>query len=308
MSAATAELAGRSRSSPAAPSGLGRGMVELFVAGGREVVIADVDAEAGEALAARARRRGRLPARPTSPTPTRSRRWSTSPSSTSVASHVMFNNAGHRGFVPAASSTTTSRDFDRVMARQPLRRHGRQPARGAAHGRARRRFDHQHHVDRRRSTPGAGLIAYRASKAAVIQFSRSIAVDLAEHGIRVNCIAPAHIATAINATLRPSVDRPADAAAAAPGHARATSPTPSLFLASDRAAQITGIVLPVDGGTDRRAAASAPSVRSHAPERAASPDRREGRQMRLTSSSAAGPSSTAPARPAESPTWRSPTA
>src|SRR5437588_755147 len=45
---------------------------------------------------------------------------------------------------------------------------------------------------------GGGLMTYRASKAAVIHFSRSAAVDLAEHGIRVNCLAPAHIATAIN--------------------------------------------------------------------------------------------------------------
>ena len=68
------------------------------------------------------------------------------------------------------------------------------------------------------------------------------------HGIRVNCVAPAHIPTAINATLDQSaivramqplqrVGSPRDVAEAA------------LFLASDRAAQITGIVLPVDGGT-----------------------------------------------------------
>ncbi len=66
--------------------------------------------------------------------------------------------------------------------------------------------------------------------------------------IRVNCIAPAHIPTPINATLDQSlivramqplqrVGSPRDVAEAA------------LFLASDRAAQITGIVLPVDGGT-----------------------------------------------------------
>ena len=95
---------------------------------------------------------------------------------------------------------------------------------------------------------GAGLMAYRSSKAAVIQLTRSIAIDLAEHGIRVNCIAPAHIATEINANY--DVDRiiqlmqplqrngrPADVANAV------------LWLASDQAAQVTGIVLPVDGGT-----------------------------------------------------------
>jgi NAD(P)-dependent dehydrogenase (short-subunit alcohol dehydrogenase family) len=95
---------------------------------------------------------------------------------------------------------------------------------------------------------GPGVMAYRASKAAVIHITRSIAVELATHGIRVNCIAPAHIPTAINAAMDQSlivkamqplqrVGSPRDVAEAA------------LYLASDRAAQITGIVLPVDGGT-----------------------------------------------------------
>jgi NAD(P)-dependent dehydrogenase (short-subunit alcohol dehydrogenase family) len=95
---------------------------------------------------------------------------------------------------------------------------------------------------------GAGLMTYRATKAAVIHLTRSIAIDLAEHAVRVNCIAPAHIPTEINthydvtqiiAMMQPLQRQgsPGDVAEAA------------LFLASDRAAQITGIVLPVDGGT-----------------------------------------------------------
>ena len=60
-------------------------------------------------------------------------------------------------------------------------------------------------------------MAYRATKAAVIHLTRSIAVELAAHGIRVNCIAPAHIPTAINASYGPVVDRARDAAAAARG-------------------------------------------------------------------------------------------
>jgi NAD(P)-dependent dehydrogenase (short-subunit alcohol dehydrogenase family) len=78
--------------------------------------------------------------------------------------------------------------------------------------------------------------------------TRSLAIELARYDIRVNCIAPAHIPTAINANLDQSlvvramqplqrVGSPRDVAEAA------------LFLAGDRAAQITGIVLPVDGGT-----------------------------------------------------------
>jgi NAD(P)-dependent dehydrogenase (short-subunit alcohol dehydrogenase family) len=95
---------------------------------------------------------------------------------------------------------------------------------------------------------GSGVTTYRASKAAVIHLTRCNAVELAAYGVRVNCIAPAHIPTAINAAfdqgtivraMQPlqRVGAPEDVAAAA------------CFLASDRAAQITGVVLPVDGGT-----------------------------------------------------------
>jgi NAD(P)-dependent dehydrogenase (short-subunit alcohol dehydrogenase family) len=95
---------------------------------------------------------------------------------------------------------------------------------------------------------GPGVMAYRASKAAVIHLSRSIAIELARRGIRVNCIAPAHIPTAMNATFDqeaivqamqplPRLGSPRDVAEAV------------LYLSSDRAAQVTGIVLPIDGGT-----------------------------------------------------------
>ena len=52
---------------------------------------------------------------------------------------------------------------------------------------------------------GAGVMAYRATKAAVIHFTRSIAVELAAQNIRVNCVAPAHIPTAINAAMDQSL-------------------------------------------------------------------------------------------------------
>jgi NAD(P)-dependent dehydrogenase (short-subunit alcohol dehydrogenase family) len=96
-------------------------------------------------------------------------------------------------------------------------------------------------------TGGAGPIVYRVSKAAVVQFSRCMAIDLADHGIRVNCIAPGHIATGItNYDMGPVIKNtqplqrhgdPSDVAEAV------------LYLVSDRAAQVTGIVLPIDGGT-----------------------------------------------------------
>jgi NAD(P)-dependent dehydrogenase (short-subunit alcohol dehydrogenase family) len=95
---------------------------------------------------------------------------------------------------------------------------------------------------------GGGLITYRATKAAVIHMTRCIAIDLAQHGVRVNCVAPAHIPTDINATL----DQEAIVRRMQPLQ-RVGSPedvaNAMVYLASDRAAQVTGIVLPVDGGT-----------------------------------------------------------
>ena len=44
---------------------------------------------------------------------------------------------------------------------------------------------------------GGGVMTYRASKAAVIQFTKSAAIELAHYEIRVNAIAPGNIRTAI---------------------------------------------------------------------------------------------------------------
>ena len=72
---------------------------------------------------------------------------------------------------------------------------------------------------------GAGLITYRATKAAVIHVSRSIALDLAQYGIRVNCLVPGQIQTAMTTY---DMDRVREVhPAAAPRRARPrTSPRP----------------------------------------------------------------------------------
>ena len=96
------------------------------------------------------------------------------------------------------------------------------------------------------------VIAYTASKAAIEGMTRALAVELSPRGIRVNCIAPGFIETAMSAkALNNDPER----------RNRVLSRTPMgylgkpadignavSFLASDAAGYITGVVLPVDGG------------------------------------------------------------
>jgi NAD(P)-dependent dehydrogenase (short-subunit alcohol dehydrogenase family) len=74
-----------------------------------------------------------------------------------------------------------------------------------------------------------------------------MAIDLAPYGIRVNCLTPAHIRTGITTYEMGPVLRymqPLEREAQPEDVANAV-----VFLASERAAQVTGIVLPIDGGT-----------------------------------------------------------
>jgi NAD(P)-dependent dehydrogenase (short-subunit alcohol dehydrogenase family) len=96
------------------------------------------------------------------------------------------------------------------------------------------------------------VIAYTASKSAIEGMTRAMAVELSPKGIRVNCIAPGFIATEMSAkALNNDPERKNKALGRTPmGYLG--EPTDigdaAVFLASDSAKYITGVVLPVDGG------------------------------------------------------------
>jgi NAD(P)-dependent dehydrogenase (short-subunit alcohol dehydrogenase family) len=97
-----------------------------------------------------------------------------------------------------------------------------------------------------------GSVGYQASKGAIVQMTKTLAVEWGPHNVRVNAIAPGHIATELvqkqwevepqlkdfflSRTPLGRLGDPADIANAA------------VFLASDAARMITGHVLVVDGG------------------------------------------------------------
>ena len=253
------DLAGKVAIITGGASGIGRATVELFAREGAKVVIADVDEAGGEELAASLGSQAVF------------RR-----TDVSIADEVqelvdfavarfggldiMFNNAGISCAMFDRFLDDELADFHRVMGVNLLgvmlgsQRAGRYMAR---HGGG----SIINNASIAAQNAGFALMSYRASKAGVVHFSKSIAIDLAEYGIRVNCLLPGHIVTELNSFAEPGLSpdaarrlqealdpvwlsnqplkrrgRPEDAAQAA------------LYLASDRSAQVTGVVLPVDGG------------------------------------------------------------
>ena len=93
--------------------------------------------------------------------------------------------------------------------------------------------------------------AYAASKAGVVQLTKSLAVAWAEDGIRVNAIAPGWIETAMTVPARSDAARNRAIIDRTPLGRWGTPDDivgPALFLASDAARFVTGAVLVVDGG------------------------------------------------------------
>ncbi len=98
-------------------------------------------------------------------------------------------------------------------------------------------------------------MSYSMSKAAISQFTKNIALDLASFGIRANAIHPAAIRTPILETLGLSSEQieslfelvKANYPVRRVGEVSDTS-VAIAYLASDSASFLTGVLLPIDGG------------------------------------------------------------
>jgi 2-deoxy-D-gluconate 3-dehydrogenase len=101
---------------------------------------------------------------------------------------------------------------------------------------------------------GAGLIpSYSTAKGAIVQLTKSMAIELAPHGIQVNAIAPGWIETDMTAVIRTEALQAMNdeilmrTPAARWGQAEEMA-GPAIFLASSAADFVTGEIIRVDGG------------------------------------------------------------
>lgn len=238
-----------------AGQGIGRASAVRFADEGATVVVNDIDAESAEATAESIRSAGgRAIARPADVTSYDAVRELVDGVDRELGKiDVLFNNAG--GALPTPTHELSIEDYQqiirlnldavfygthcalKVMMRQ---RSGciLMTSSGAGIGAV------------------AGLAAYGAAKAGVISFARSIATEYGHLGIRANVVSPGPMATpsfmAWLETIPGGREKfeaqvPAGRLGAALDIADA-----ALFLASDEASFVNGVVLPVDGGIHSR--------------------------------------------------------
>jgi NAD(P)-dependent dehydrogenase (short-subunit alcohol dehydrogenase family) len=105
---------------------------------------------------------------------------------------------------------------------------------------------------------GGGLYpnpAYQATKGALVNWTRAVALEWATRGVRVNAVAPSFARTALTTKLLSDPEMEAAVLANTP-MGRLVEPEEVahaiLFLVSDAASAITGVTLPVDGGWTAR--------------------------------------------------------
>ena len=237
-----------------AASGIGRVSAERFAAEGARVVVADRDAAGAEGVAAAITGNGgeATHVRCDVTRDDDARAMVEAAVGRYGGLDVLFNNAGFTN-PPHGVEETTEEELDRAMA---VNVKGVFLCSRAAVPKMREGGGGSILVTASimgvRARPG--FTAYAASKAAAIHLARTLAVELAGDNIRVNCLAPVATDTPMLGTFigdrDPEEGRAAFVSTIPLGRLAAPADVASaaLYLASDEAAYLTGVDLPVDGG------------------------------------------------------------
>ena len=253
------ELEGKVAIITGGASGIGEATAELFVEEGAKVVIADVNDVSGEALAGKLGANARY----------RHADVSQRDQVQALVDHaiaefgdldIMFNNAGISGAYHNRFLDDPLDDLDKVLGVNLAGvMYGSQIA--ARHMARKRAGSIINTASIAGLSASYAIPAYRASKAAVINFTKCIAIDLGEYGIRANALCPGHILTAMSGFSAPGLSAEKaqemeeammetwmiNQPLARHGKSRDCAQA-ALYFASDRSLQVSGQALAVDGG------------------------------------------------------------
>ena len=243
--------------------GIGRAIALELAAVGADIVIGDIVPERCEECAARVREMGRAALGvPTDVTDTNQIRALIDRASERFGRiDILVNNAG--GVSRRAFLEQSERSWRRVIDLNLISMLAATSAavpvmiRGARGG----TIINVASIEASRAAPNFAV--YAACKAGMLNFTRTMALELADHGIRVNAIAPDYTVTpGVRGNLSGSVD-PASWVEPTAEQQEATARriplgrpgidsecgNVAVFLASEMSTYITGTVVPVDGGT-----------------------------------------------------------
>ncbi len=230
-------------------SGFGAGIVRKFAAEGARVLIADINVEGAEALA---RELGQKAAHVDVSKDASVNQMAAAALMAFGKVDILVNNAGV-SHLPAALDDISEADFDRVVAVNMksvylTARHL------VPHFKARKAGAILNVASTAAVSPRPRLSWYNASKGWMVTATKSMAVELASFGVRVNAINPVAGETPLLKTFMGGEDTPemrAKFLATIP-IGRFSTPedmgNAACFLCSDEASMITGVALEVDGG------------------------------------------------------------
>ncbi len=246
------KLAGKTASITGGAQGIGAASVKHFVDQGAKVVIADIETERGEALAKELDGSAvfqRCDVTDEADTEALIQRAC----SEFGGLDIMWNNAGAFG-VRGSILETSVEGFDKTLAllvrsvflgTKHAGIHMKEKGSGAI----------LNTCSISANTPGYGPHIYQAAKAAVEQFTKTVALELAEYGTRINCVSPGGVPTQLITSALGAPEEAADGIAQAMGSTLPLGHVCSgldiamaaAFLCSDEAAYITAQNLIVDG-------------------------------------------------------------
>jgi NAD(P)-dependent dehydrogenase (short-subunit alcohol dehydrogenase family) len=236
-------------------AGIGRGVALGLAEFGADVAIIDIDEEAAEAVAGAIRAKGRRALTHNANVMDRDAIRAAVERTASELGRldILVNNAGGTRPIKLVDMTDAQADKQIALNLQNLVATTQAAAKAMIAGGRRGSIINVASIEGMRAAPGYSV--YAACKAGMINFTRTAALELSEHGVRVNCIAPDFVPTESMVRFAPTMFSEESLASQADyiplGRAGNFDDCAgvAVFLASRLSAYVTGVTINVDGGT-----------------------------------------------------------